>query len=63
MDFETIKEMEALFKYVSSNIYYIYVSKSSIFFKWAFVETLNHAWIQVKIVFFFGFIIELILTI
>ena len=30
MGFKTIKEMEALFKYVSSNIYYTYVRTSSI---------------------------------
>ena len=49
MDFNTIKEMEALFKYVSSNILYI-CKEMKYFGKWAFVETLNLAGIWMKIV-------------
>ena len=51
MDFKTIKEIEALFKCVSSNIYYIYMCKKIKYFGiWAFVKTLNLAGIWVKIV-------------
>ena len=50
MDFNTIKEMEAMFKYVSSNILYI-CKKIKYFGTWAFVETLNLARIWVKIVY------------